>query len=337
MKEPLRFTAGVGHSSDEKILALFRTRGEGVVSGEELSALLGVSRTAVWKQIKSLKELGYRIEAVPAAGYRLLAVPDLLMPAEIAAGLAAETIGRQIVTFRETESTNESAFRMAEEGAPEGMVVFAEAQSRGKGRLGRRWESPPGVNLYCSVVLRPPLLPVQAVQLTFLSAVAVARAIERTTPLRPTIKWPNDVLIDGRKVAGLLNEMSAETDTVNFVILGIGVNVNMERHQFPADLRQPATSLLLAGGEAVDRIAFARRLLAEVDELYTAFRRDGYGAVRQEWLARCAMIDRRVRVTMSGGSMEGVVTGIDEYGALLLRADRGGVERVLAGDVQVLD
>ena len=185
MRDALRYTSAGNDTSEQQILALFHSRPGGVVSGEEISGMLGISRTAVWKHIKSLKELGYRIEAVPAVGYRLLSVPDLLLPAEIAAGLDVGTIGRQLVTFREIDSTNECAFRMAEEGAAEGLVVLSEAQSRGKGRLGRQWESPAGVNLYCSIVLRPKILPVQAVQLTFLSALAVARAMESITGLQP--------------------------------------------------------------------------------------------------------------------------------------------------------
>lgn len=321
---------------DQQILALFRAKPGGVVSGEELSGVLQVSRTAVWKHIKGLKALGYRIEAVPSQGYRLVAVPDLLIPEEIAAALTTRRIGRRVISFRETDSTNEIAFRLAEEGAEEGTVVIAEAQRRGKGRLGRRWESPTGVNLYCSVILRPPLLPVRAPQLTFLSAVAVARAITATTSLHPFIKWPNDLLINGRKVAGLLNEMSSETEKVNFIVLGIGVNINMRRDQFPADLRHPATSLFLEGGEEVSRLAFARALLEALDALYDAYLLDGYGPVRKEWLALSNVLGKRVRVSFQESETVGVAEGIDEDGALLLELADGRVERVLAGDVTIL-
>lgn len=321
---------------DQKILELFRAKPGGIVSGEELSGVLQVSRTAVWKHIKSLKDLGYRIEAVPSQGYRLVASPDLLIPAEIETGLTSSRIGRRLVCFRETDSTNDVAFRLAEEGAEEGTVVVAEAQRRGKGRLGRRWESPAGVNLYCSVILRPPVLPPRAAQLTFLSSVAVARAIEATTPLHPFIKWPNDLLLNGRKVAGLLNEMSAETEKVNFIVLGIGVNINMRSDQFPADLRHPATSLLIEGGKPVSRLAFTRALLEALDALYAAYLDHGYGPVREEWLARCNFLGRQVRVSFQENELTGSAQGIDEDGALLVKLPTGKVERVLAGDVTII-
>lgn len=337
MKEPYTHSSAAGtRDLDQRILELFREKKGGVVSGEELSGALKVSRTAVWKHIKTLKGLGYHIVAVPSQGYRLVASPDLLIPAEIAAGLKAKRIGQKLVCFRETGSTNEVAFKLAEEGAEDGTVVMAEAQLRGKGRLGRRWESPTGVNLYCSVILRPPILPTQAAQLTFLSAVAVARAVAEITTLQPFIKWPNDVLINGRKVAGLLNEMSAETEKVNFVVLGIGVNINMERGQFPHDLRHPASSLLLEAGKAISRPDFVRALLENLDALYETYLVRGYESIRAEWLERCDIGGRKVKVSFQEKEVVGVVAGIDDYGALLLRLSDGRIEKVLAGDVTIL-
>lgn len=323
------------HQKAGTILRLFREQG-GFVSGGQLSRDLKVSRTAVWKHIKTLKKIGYRIEAIPSQGYRLVSTPDILVPAEIAAGLATERIGRRLICFRETESTNMVAFRIAEEGADEGTVVVAEAQHHGKGRLGRRWESPSGVNLYCSLILRPPILPTQAPQLTFLSAVAVARAIAETTPLQPVIKWPNDILVGGGKVAGLLNEMSAETEKVHFIILGIGVNINMRRDQFPGDLRHPATSLALESGHEISRLEFTRALLTALDETYQTYLDHGYETIREEWLSRCSMAGREVKVTFQDQTQAGMVMGIDEDGALLLRLHDGRIERVLAGDVSIL-
>ncbi len=338
MKEPIVQTAEDGTKDlDRKILELFRAKQGGTVSGEELSSALAVSRTAVWKHIKSLKELGYQIKAVPSQGYRLLASPDLLIPAEITAGLGTERIGaRRLICFRETESTNDVAFKLAEEGAPEGTVVVAESQRRGKGRLGRHWESPPGVNLYCSIILRPPILPQKASQLTFLSAVAVARAVAATTSLQPAIKWPNDVLVEGRKVAGLLNEMSAETEKVNFVVLGVGININMEQTQFPADLRHPASSLAIEAGGTISRIGVTRAFLKALDALYDDYLAHGYEPVRTEWLDRSNMVGRKVRVSFHDSEVSGEVMGIDDDGALLLKLPNGRSERVLAGDVTLL-
>ena len=320
---------------DRRILEIFRGRDGGVVSGEELSRSLAVSRTAVWKHVKALKALGYRIEAVPSRGYRLVSTPDILTPAELSTGLRVARIGTSLICTGETDSTNTLAYRLAEEGAPEGTVVIADAQSRGKGRLGRQWESPAGVNLYCSIVLRPPIMPLHAPQLTFLSAVAVAEAIERSAGLSPVIKWPNDVLVNGFKVAGMLNEMSAETERVDFLVLGIGVNINMRRDQFPPDLRHPASSLAIEAGHEVGRLSFARAFLESLDAHYERYLAEGYGPLRQAWLGRSAVMGRRVRVGGHGEETRGTVEGIDEIGALLLRTASGDLERVLAGDVTI--
>lgn len=320
---------------DRQILELFRERG-GIVSGAEFAALLKVSRTAVWKHIRGLREQGFLIQSRHSSGYELLGSPDILSPAAVSAGLKTSRLGSRVICLDETVSTNADASRLAEEGAPEGTVVIADSQKQGKGRLGRIWHSPPGSNLYFSLILRPRILPVAASQLTFLSAVAVARAIESVTPLKPSIKWPNDILLNGRKVAGLLNEMSAETERVNYVILGIGVNLNIRADQFPGDLRHPATSLFIEGGEAVNRLQFVRVLLHVLDELYGDYLRGGFEPVRAEWLTRCSMIGREVSV--SGGSEQfvGKAEGLDEGGALLVNRSDGILARVLAGDVRVI-
>lgn len=324
------------HQKAGTILRLFRTEA-GYVSGEHLSRELGVSRTAIWKHITALRTAGYRIEAVPSRGYRLISSPDIIDPHDVAALLAGTTIGTQLVYSAQTASTNADAFRLAEQGAIEGTVVLADAQSGGKGRRGRVWASPAGVNLYCSIVLRPAIMPHEAPQLTFLSAVAAARAIELTTELTPAIKWPNDVLVSGKKVAGLLNEMSAETDGINFVILGIGINLNMTSDQFPDDLRHPATSLFLETGVRIDRSHFTGIMLRELDRLYADFLQHGFGPVREEWQSRCDANGRQIVVSDSGTACTGGrFIGIDFDGALLLRSDDDTLHRITCGDVRVL-
>lgn len=302
-----------------------------------ISRELRVSRTAIWKQINSLRKAGYVIEAVPSRGYHLVSAPDVLSADEIEGHLDAVLIGRSFSCLPRTASTNADAFSLAEQDAAEGTVVLADTQTGGKGRMGRIWASPPGVNLYCSVILRPPVPPYEAPQLTFLSAVAVARAIELVAGLSAEIKWPNDVLIGGKKVAGLLNEMSAETDGINFVILGIGVNLNMTAEQFPPDLRHPATSLLLETGRPVGRARFAAVMLGELDRLYAAFRTQGFGPVREEWQQRCNAHGRELAVSDGGSDIvRGMFAGIDGFGALLVRRQDGTIERILSGDVRVL-
>lgn len=312
-----------------RILALLYDSDAVFLSGEELSRTLDISRSAVWKQIKSLRALGFTISAEASRGYKLVASPDRLHASSVSHLLTSLRIGKKIVSLAETVSTNAVAFKMAEAGAEEGSVVIAECQTGGKGRLGRKWASPAGVNLYCSIILRPPIQPVAAPQLTFLSVIAAARAIEQLTPLKPRIKWPNDILLNGKKVAGLLNEMSAETDKVNFVILGIGVNLNMSAEQFPEDLRHPATSLYIETGEKVDRTVFTRTMLQELDSLYSTFLAEGYAQARSEWLKRSRLEGATVTVTDNNTVRTGKVIGIDEYGALLL--DSG--EQILSGDV----
>ncbi len=323
----------MGRNAPEEILRLFRER-QGFVSGEELSRLIGVSRTAVWKQVGLLREQGYAIEALPSKGYRLLTTPDSLRPAEVKTGLEGRLLGREVVYFEETDSTNLRALALGEEGAAEGTVVIADRQSAGKGRLGRRWVSPAGVNLYASVLLRPPIPPRWAAQLTFLSAVAVARAIEETTGLQAHVKWPNDILLGGKKVAGLLNELNAETERVHFVVLGIGVNLNMHADQFPADLRYPATSVALETGEPVSRLAFTRSLLIHLDDLYGLFLTKGFPPLLHAWESFFDMVGREADVDCQNRRLRGIVEGLDADGALLLRLPDGASERILAGDVR---
>lgn len=324
-------------SAVSTIIRLFREAGGDYISGTAISRETGITRSAVWKHITALRETGYIIDAVPSRGYRLASVPDILSEEEIRNSLDTTVFGSRLVCLETTASTNAAAFRLAEEGAPEGCVVVADTQSAGKGRLGRVWLSPPSVNLYCSVVLRPPVMPHQAPQLTFLSAVATVRAITRTTALAPEIKWPNDVIINGRKVAGLLNEMSAETDGINFVILGIGVNLNMTGDQFPPDLRTPGTSLKIESGCAVNRAFFAACLLNELDLLYREFLEQGFEPVRAAWQQHCTARGRMVSVS-NGGSEEfrGHFAGVDSDGAMLLALPDGRLQRVLCGDAKVI-
>lgn len=317
-------------------MSLFHTT-PGYISGEHLSRELGVSRSAVWKHMSALRKEGYCIEAFPSRGYRLVSSPDIINPYEVRTQLKDSRVGCRLKFSKLTASTNADAFRLAEEGAAEGTVVLADSQTGGKGRRGRVWSSPAGVNLYCSVILRPSIMPQEAPQLTFLSAVAAARAIELTTKLTPEIKWPNDLLVSGKKVAGLLNEMSAETDCINFVILGIGVNLNMSAELFPDDLRHPATSLLIESGVRVDRSLFTATMLNQLDRLYADFLAHGFGPVREEWQRRCNANGRQVLVNDSGTECTGgLFIGIDSDGAMLLRSDNDKLHRITCGDVRVI-
>jgi len=320
-------------TSEEMILALLTDGADQFTSGEALSGKLGLSRAAVWKHVESLRRKGYRIEAVSSKGYRLLEIPDRLTPLELTAHLETEEIGRTIHYRDSLESTNELAFQLALEGAAHGEVVLADQQTRGKGRRGRSWVSPPGKNLYCSVILRPELIPQRAPELTLVAAVAVAAAL-REFGAEAQIKWPNDLLLNGRKVAGILTELSAEQDRIHFAVLGIGVNLNGEPSEFPEELRTTATSVRHELGTPVVRAAFAAAMWAHLEEWLRRHGERGFGPVRDAWKEISATLGKKVLVKSERIELQGVAEDIDETGALLVRTAPGIVERVVAGDLE---
>lgn len=248
---------------------------------------------------------------------------------------SAARLGGRIEYFETTDSTNTVARRLATEGAVQGTVVIAEAQTKGRGRLGRTWASPPLRNLYLSIVLRPPIAVAQAAQLTLVAGLAVTEAVSEWVP-QAAIKWPNDVVLDGRKVAGILTEMEADDDRVRFVILGIGVNLNAAPEDFPDELRDTATSLSAATGRAIDRTAFAERVLSCVENRYGLFLAKGFAAIQPLWEARSCLTGRAVQIDGGGQRCAGVVAGISDAGALIVRAADGQQTRVVAGDVTVV-
>jgi BirA family biotin operon repressor/biotin-[acetyl-CoA-carboxylase] ligase len=313
---------------------LFRNQPGEYISGEKISDLLQISRAAVWKQVKVLREEGFKIEAKHSLGYRLLATPDRLVASDIENGLNCRLIGQKVISFTETDSTNVQARRIAEEGGIEGTVVVADQQNSGRGRLGRRWESPSGVNLYCSILLRPQIPVQQAPQLTFLSAVTVVETLKEVCQLTAEVKWPNDILVNGAKISGLLNEMSAETEQIHFVILGVGINLNMTASQFPDGLNYPATSVLLETGKPVDRLVFLRAFLQRLDLYYAEFLQEGFAPIRDRWENLCNLINVQVEVDQGSHHCCGTVVGLDSDGALRLQLEDGKVERILAGDVR---
>ena len=249
---------------------------------------------------------------------------------------AAARLGCCIEYFDSTDSTSTVARRLAADGAVEGTVVIAETQTKGRGRLGRSWASPPLRNLYLSIVLRPPIAVADAAQLTLVAGLAVAEAVSEWVP-QAAIKWPNDVVINGRKVAGILAEMEADDDRVRVVILGIGVNLNAAPEDFPEELRDKATALCAAAGRPIDRTAFADRLLARVEERYGLFLAQGFGAIRPLWEARSCLHGRTVQIDGAGQRCAGVVTGITDDGALKVRDTTGRETCVVAGDVTVVN
>ena len=319
---------------DAHILCALRETPGGSVSGADLSRKLGVSRAAIWARIEALRGLGYDIEASPHLGYRLVSAPDLLHAEDLHSRLGTTRIvGRDIRVFERTTSTNDIIARLARDGIREGAVVFAESQSRGRGRLGRLWISPARKGLWFSILLRPDLPPQSATQLTVAAATALARAIALQTGLVPEIKWPNDILIRGKKVAGILTELTAELDHVKEVVLGIGVDVNLDAAEWPHDLRKTATSLKIESGQAVDRAELAVAILRELDGDYERIRRGQFELVAGEWQQRCGTLGREVSIRIGDRVVRGRAESLDAEGALLLRTQHGRLERIIGGDV----
>lgn len=319
----------------ERILDLLRSAGA-AVPGPELARATGVSRAAVWKHVHRLIGQGYRIARLRGAGgYRLEETPDRLLPAEIHARLATVRIGRVVHHFETIDSTNRHAMELARRGAAEGEVVVAEGQTRGRGRLGRSFFSPPGVSLYASVILRPPLPPARAPLITLVAGLAVAETVERHAAVRPALKWPNDVLLGGKKIAGILTEMESEADRVLYVVCGPGVNLNVPARAFPPALRPIATSILAATGRRVDRRQFAADLFAALERRYDEFVARGFGALRDDWEAYSCLGGAHVAVEGSGERAAGTVLGVDDDGALRLRTAGGEARRVISGEVTI--
>ena len=315
-----------------KILELLRKAGEEYLSGEEIAKRLGVSRTAVWKHIKELRDAGYGIKSRSRSGYTLEKAPDCLLPGEIKNGLKTCFIGKDIVFFEEVDSTNHVAKQLAREGAASGTVVVAAAQGKGRGRLERPFFSPGGKGIWSSVILRPHILPQEAPKCTLLAAVAVAMAMKRFG-LRAEIKWPNDILHEGKKLTGILTEMSAELDRINYIVIGTGINVNIEEEEFPEDLRDKATSLSVMKGEKLPRVAFFQAVLEALDELCTILDEEGFSPIVARWREYAVTLGQEVHVIGVAGkdSFDGRAVDIADEGALLVETE-DGVRRVLAGD-----
>jgi BirA family biotin operon repressor/biotin-[acetyl-CoA-carboxylase] ligase len=321
-------------SLDAKILTALRSEKDGSVSGAELSQKLGVSRAAIWARIEELRSLGYDIEASPHLGYRLVSVPDVLHADDLRSRLPrVKIVGRDIRVFQETTSTNDVVEKLARDGVKEGVVVFAESQTKGRGRLGRKWISPSNKGLWFSVLLRPDLRPQAATQLTVAAATAVSRAIRSQTNIVPEIKWPNDILVRGKKVAGILTELSAELDQVKYLILGMGIDVNLNVSEFPADLRKTATSLKIETGRALHRAELATAILNELDIDYARICSGQFESVANEWEESCATLGRNVAIHVGDRTIQGRAESLDSEGALLVRTQHGRLERIIGGDV----
>ena len=307
---------------------------DGYVSGQELCRRFGVSRTAVWKVINQLKEEGYEIEAVRNRGYALKGAGDVLSEAELLSCLKTEWAGGRTVYFDATDSTNVQARRLAEAHAPHGTLVVSDRQDGGKGRRGRSWASPSGVGIWMSLILRPEIAPSSASMLTLAAALAVREGIREETGLSPLIKWPNDLVLNGMKICGILTEMSTELMEIQYVITGIGINVN--QREFPPEIRDTATSLSLEAGRSFRRSSLIAAILKAFEKDYAAFLKTGdLSLLLEEYNACLVNRGKEVCILDPSGEYRAVAEGIDENGSLLVTLPDGTRREIISGEVSV--
>lgn len=308
-----------------KILNILSTA-DGYVSGENISERLGISRNAVWKHINKLRQEGYEIESVTKRGYKLISVPDVISAELIKDGLDTEFIGQNVVYYDETDSTNNEAKRNSD--MPDGTLFISEIQTGGKGRLGRAWVSPKGIGIWMSLLLKPHILPQDVAQITLVAGMATARSVG----CGAKIKWPNDVVIGSKKICGILTEMSAEIERVNYIVPGIGINVNTE--SFPDELKEKATSLYIESGRKFERYKIVQRFLKEFEILYKKFIKGGIAAITDDYRELCVTIGKEVSVIYPNRIINGRAIDINNNGELIVETDKGIIE-VDSGEVSV--
>jgi BirA family biotin operon repressor/biotin-[acetyl-CoA-carboxylase] ligase len=320
---------------ENKILKLLKDNRDGYVSGQDISNKLGVSRTAIWKHINQLKEIGYEIESISKKGYKLVGSPDLLTFEEIQPYLYTKLIGRNIIHFDSIPSTNIKAKEIGDKNESNGAVIISEEQTNGRGRLGRTWVSPKYKGLWMSIILKPELSPMEAAKLTQIGAAAVVKALQELN-IDALIKWPNDVVINSKKVCGILTEMSAELTKINYIVMGIGVNVNIEENAFPEELKAIASSLLIEHGEKINRQELTAKILNNFETLYLDFLNSSN---IKESIDICrsysAILNKEINIIKNQIVTPALVKDIDDEGRLLVEYLDGHTEWLISGEVSI--
>ena len=319
-----------------QILKILKGNTQQYISGEVLSHQLGISRTAIWKYITMLRKEGYYIASSSKKGYRLETIPNILSKEEVQDGLDTIWIGKNIHCYESITSTNTIAKELAAKGCEAGTVVIADQQTMGKGRRGRHWESPAGTGIWMSIVLRPNISPTEAPFLTILTALAVAKAIEEFVDVKPGIKWPNDIIIGNKKACGILTEMNAEIEMVNYVVIGIGINVNMNEEDFPQDIQAVATSLKEAIGKEVSRKLLLQSVLCKIEELYIqSIDEKIKSTLIEEYKKYSVTLGHKVKVIYPHRELEGEAMDLTSDGELIIKTSEGQTERIFSGEVSV--
>ncbi|KUP08037.1 biotin--acetyl-CoA-carboxylase ligase [Bacillus coahuilensis m2-6] len=316
------------------VQSLGESNGE-FVSGQRIAEIMGCSRTAVWKHIEELRQEGYVVEAVRKKGYRIMSSPDTVSAIEIQNGLKTKKLGQHIIHYDTIDSTQKIAHQLVQEGAPEGTMVISEEQTIGRGRLTRNWYSPKYTGIWMSIILRPNLPPVKAPQFTLITAVAVAKAITEVTGLEAEIKWPNDILIQGRKVTGILTELVAESDRINAIIIGIGMNVNQTVEDFPEELKTVATSLLIEGNEPSKRSELVKEILIGLEKYYALYMTEGFYPIKLLWESYAISIGKQVIARTFNETIEGTALGITDDGVLRLQDKNNRIHKIYSADIEM--
>jgi len=319
----------------KKLLDAFTNAADTFLSGQHLAELIGCSRTAVWKHIEELRKEGFELEAVRNKGYRIVKTPERITADEIRLGLTTNFIGKNIHYEESVESTQKIAHRLSNEDEPEGTIIIAEEQRSGKGRMDRTWHSPKYTGIWMSLILRPNIPLTKAPQLTLLTAVAIVQAMEEETGLQPEIKWPNDVLLNGKKVTGILTELQAEADRIHSIIIGIGINVNQKKEDFPSELQEKASSLFIEKGEVISRAGLIKSFFKHFEKLYLLYLDQGFFPIKLLWEGYAVSIGKILKARTLTNVIEGKALGITDEGVLKLEDETGFVHHIYSADIEV--
>ena len=319
----------------KQLLDAFTNAGESFLSGQYLAELTGCSRTAIWKHIEELRKEGFELEAVRKKGYRIIKTPEKVTADEVMLGLTTSFIGRNIHYEESVESTQTIAHRLASQGVVEGTVVIADEQRSGKGRMNRFWHSPKYTGIWMSLILKPNIPLTKAPQLTLLTAVAIVQAMEETTGMIPEIKWPNDILINGKKVTGILTELQAEADQIHSIIIGMGINVNQKKEDFPEELQDRASSLYIEKGEFISRASLIRSIFSHFEKLYLLYLEKGFFPIKLLWEGYAVSIGKILKARTLTDVIEGKAMGITDEGVLKIEDKSGNIHHVYSADIEL--
>ncbi|MFD2445832.1 biotin--[acetyl-CoA-carboxylase] ligase [Bacillus sp. CGMCC 1.16607] len=319
----------------KKLLDAFSNHQDEFISGQALADVIGCSRTAVWKHMEELRKEGFILEAIRNKGYRIIKTTEKVTADEIRLGLKTSFLGQSIHYEESVDSTQKVAHRLANENTPEGTIIVAEEQTSGRGRMDRKWHSPKYTGIWMSVILRPKVVLAKAPQLTLIAAVAVVQAIEEMTDLSPQIKWPNDILINGKKMTGILTELQAESDRIHSIIIGMGINVNQLKADFPEELHDIATSIAIEQGSTISRSALIRSVLIHLEKLYQMYLENGFYPIKLLWEGYACSIGKEIKARTLTNTIEGKALGITEDGVLRIEDSTGKIHLVYSADIEI--